>query len=65
MLCLICFSVRLTHRVSIQKQKQTEEDNSRKLQELQAELASSSESRQKLDRQVSEFRSPSLCKNAC
>ncbi|XP_044490896.1 myosin-11 [Mangifera indica] len=40
-------------QVLVQKQKQTEEDNSRKLQELQAELASSSESRQKLDRQVS------------
>ncbi|XP_031277663.1 227 kDa spindle- and centromere-associated protein [Pistacia vera] len=40
-------------QVLVQKQKQTEEEYSRKLQELQAELTSSNESRQKLDRQVS------------
>ncbi|KAK2636316.1 hypothetical protein Ddye_031108 [Dipteronia dyeriana] len=37
----------------VQKQKQTEEEYSRKLQELQAELASSNELRQKLERKVS------------
>ncbi|KAB1207955.1 hypothetical protein CJ030_MR7G026904 [Morella rubra] len=36
----------------IQKQKQTEEEHSRKLQELQAELASSNDMRQKLERKV-------------
>ena len=36
----------------IQKQKQTEEEYGRKLQELQAELASSNELRQKLERKV-------------
>ncbi|KAJ0038614.1 hypothetical protein Pint_23120 [Pistacia integerrima] len=40
-------------QVLVQKQKQTEEEYSRKLQELQAELTSSNESRQKLHRQVS------------
>ena len=35
-----------------QKQKQTEEEYGRKLQELQAELASSNEQRQKLERKV-------------
>ncbi|KAK5833684.1 hypothetical protein PVK06_017537 [Gossypium arboreum] len=37
----------------IQKQKQTEEEYSRKLQELQAEVASCNESQQKLERKVS------------
>ncbi|EOY00250.1 Encodes protein with Uncharacterized protein function whose expression is repressed by inoculation with Agrobacterium tumerifaciens isoform 1 [Theobroma cacao] len=37
----------------IQKQKQTEEEYSRRIQELQAELASSNESHQKLERKVS------------
>ncbi|XVF02321.1 hypothetical protein REPUB_Repub04eG0165600 [Reevesia pubescens] len=37
----------------IQKQKQTEEEYSRKLQELQAELASCNESQKKLERKVS------------
>ena len=38
--------------VSTQKQKQTEEEYGRKLQELQAELACSNEQRQKLERKV-------------
>ncbi|XP_060669256.1 protein CROWDED NUCLEI 2 [Ziziphus jujuba] len=38
---------------SVQKQKQTEEEYGRKLQELQEELASSHEMRQKLERKVS------------
>ncbi|GMJ04750.1 hypothetical protein HRI_004144200 [Hibiscus trionum] len=38
--------------ILIQKQKQTEEEYSRKLQELQAELASCNESQQKLERKV-------------
>ncbi|XP_041013698.1 golgin IMH1 isoform X2 [Juglans microcarpa x Juglans regia] len=37
----------------IQKQKQTEEEHGRKLQELQTEFAMSNEQRQKLERQVS------------
>ncbi|KAK6252624.1 hypothetical protein QUC31_014344 [Theobroma cacao] len=37
----------------IQKQKQTEEEHSRRIQELQAELASSNESHKKLERKVS------------
>ncbi|XP_021293085.1 myosin-13 [Herrania umbratica] len=37
----------------IQKQKQTEEEYSRRIQELQVELASSNESQQKLERKVS------------
>ncbi|XVF84836.1 hypothetical protein PTKIN_Ptkin17bG0071700 [Pterospermum kingtungense] len=37
----------------VQKQKQTEEEYSRRLQELQAELASCNESQQKLERKVS------------
>ncbi|KAM3706579.1 hypothetical protein ACJW31_03G160600 [Castanea mollissima] len=40
-------------RLLNQKQKQTEEEYGRKLQELQAELASSNELRQKLERKVS------------
>uniref|UniRef100_A0A7N2LC13 Uncharacterized protein n=1 Tax=Quercus lobata TaxID=97700 RepID=A0A7N2LC13_QUELO len=40
-------------RLLNQKQKQTEEEYGRKLQELQAELASSNEQRQKLERKVS------------
>ncbi|KAL4639279.1 hypothetical protein ACB092_03G205900 [Castanea dentata] len=40
-------------RLLNQKQKQTEEECGRKLQELQAELASSNELRQKLERKVS------------
>lgn len=36
----------------MQKQKQTEEECGRKLQELLAELASSNELRQKLEREV-------------
>ncbi|KAK4842482.1 hypothetical protein QYF36_022445 [Acer negundo] len=39
----------------VQKQKQTEEEYSRKLQELEAELASSNELCQKLERKVSYF----------
>ncbi|XP_008221757.1 PREDICTED: LOW QUALITY PROTEIN: spindle pole body component 110 [Prunus mume] len=39
-------------RLLIQKQKQTEEEYGRKLQESQAELASSNELRQKLEREV-------------
>lgn len=37
---------------SIQKQKQTEEEYSRKVQELQAELASSRETQEALERKV-------------
>lgn len=39
-------------RLLIQKQKQTEEEHGRRLQESQAELASSNELRQKLEREV-------------
>ena len=38
--------------VWIQKQKQTKEEYGRKLQELQSELASSNELRQRLERKV-------------
>jgi hypothetical protein len=38
--------------VGIQKQKQTKEEYGRKLQELQSELASSNELRQRLERKV-------------
>jgi hypothetical protein len=41
--------------VWMQKQKQTEEEHSRKFQELQTELALSKELRQKLERNVREF----------
>ncbi|CAN6727287.1 unnamed protein product [Malus baccata var. baccata] len=44
-------------RLLIQKQKQTEEECGRKLQELLAELASSNELRQKLEREVSYLQS--------
>lgn len=44
--------------VRMQKQKQTEEENSRRLQELQEELASSNELRQKLEKKVCEFGNP-------
>lgn len=37
---------------SMQKQKQTEEEYSRKVQELQAELASSRETQEALERKV-------------
>ncbi|KAJ1423556.1 hypothetical protein SESBI_12176 [Sesbania bispinosa] len=40
------------HRQLIQKQKRTEEECSRKIQELQGELASTKEERQKLERKV-------------
>ena len=41
--------------VLIQKQKQSEEELVRKVQDLQAELASSNELREKLERKVCEF----------
>ncbi|KAJ6340278.1 hypothetical protein OIU77_008104 [Salix suchowensis] len=41
-------------RILIQKQKQTDEEYRRQLQEFQSELASSNELRQKLQRKVQE-----------
>lgn len=45
----------LFYCISLQKQKEAEEEYGRKLRELESELASSSELRQKLERKVREL----------
>lgn len=47
----------------MQKQKQTDEEYGRKLQEFQAELASSNELRQKLQREVRQITHNSFAAN--
>lgn len=56
-------SLKVDSSVWIQKQKRNEEEYSRKLKELQSELASTNELCQKLERKVCQLGTQPVCKN--